>query len=811
MENKRRIWKLLAAGGTIVAVTVAAGGFAGGKDMMYHLENRGALGPLSREDIQYKNVEAPEPTSKDGTVNAKDWAEVYPYISFTMGENSKNDYVVDYLEQDPYLVNIYEGYGFAKDYGSARGHEYTLTDVAKTERPHPLANCLTCKTPNFAKMVQDQGVGVYTMPFDEVFAQMEESISCYTCHGNDAGNAGERVITHTYVTKALGSNVSTIDPSTLACGQCHIEYYFTPENKETMMPYSSLETMTPEAILAYYDEMGFSDWTQEITGAHLLKAQHPELETYTSGPHANLLNCADCHMPMEQAEDGTVYHSHTLVSPLENKQLLSTCAKCHGDTDMVKFVHNLQDKVTARETEVGNKLAEFNDALADAVKAGDRSEAELDAIRKLYREAQWFFDFCYVENAEGAHNSELAYHCLDTSEAKIKEGMKLLAPPAKEDIQYKNVKAPEPTSKDGTVNASDWAAVYPNISFTMGANSKNDYVVDYLEQDPYLVNIYEGYGFAKDYGSARGHEYTLTDVAKTERPHALANCLTCKTPNFAKMVQDQGVGVYTMPFDEVYAQMEENVSCYTCHGNNAGNAGERVITHTYVTKALGENVSTIDPSTLACGQCHIEYYFTPENKETMMPYSSLETMSPEAILAYYDKMGFSDWTQESTGAHLLKAQHPEMETFTSGPHGTMLNCADCHMPVERDADGNVYHSHTLVSPLESEQLLSTCAKCHGETDMVKFVHELQDKVTARETEVGNKLAAFNDELADAVTAGNMSEADLDAVRKLYREAQWFFDFCYVENAEGAHNSELAYHCLDTSEEKIKEGMKLLGK
>ncbi|MBQ9923045.1 MAG: ammonia-forming cytochrome c nitrite reductase subunit c552, partial [Clostridia bacterium] len=52
---------------------------------------------------------------------------------------------------------------------------------------------------------------------------------------------------------------------------------------------------------------------------------------------------------------------------------------------------------------------------------------------------------------------------------------------------------------------------------------------------------------------------------------------------------------------------------------------------------------------------------------------------------------------------------------------------------------------------------------------------------------------------------------LDAVRKLYREAQWFFDFCYVENAEGAHNSELAFRCLDTSEKKIDEGMALLGK
>lgn len=426
MENKRVTWKYIAAIASVGAAVLFLGGIVGGKDLMYHMENRGDLGPLSRDDIEYLDVDAPTPTSKDGTVTAEDWSEIYPYISLTMGENSENNIIIDYLEQDPYLVNIYEGYGFAKDYGSARGHTYTLEDVADTERPHPMANCLTCKTPNFTKKVQDEGVSVYTMPFDEVMAEMEEPISCYNCHGNDAGNGGQITITHTYVTEALGENVNTIDPSTLSCGQCHIEYYFTPENKEAMMPYSSVEEMTPEAILAYYDAMDYSDWTQPSTGAKLLKAQHPEMETFLQGPHAGLLNCADCHMPMEQAEDGTVYHSHNLVSPLENEELLSTCVQCHGDTDMVTFVHNLQGRITARETEVGNKLAEFNDALAAAVEAGEMSEEELNEVRKIYREAQWFFDFCYVENAEGAHNSELANRCLDTSEQKITEGMALL-------------------------------------------------------------------------------------------------------------------------------------------------------------------------------------------------------------------------------------------------------------------------------------------------------------------------------------------------------------------------------------------------
>ncbi|MBO4886199.1 MAG: ammonia-forming cytochrome c nitrite reductase subunit c552 [Clostridia bacterium] len=424
--EKNKLYKLIGSAAVVVAAVILLGGLIGGKDMMYHLRNRGSLGPLSRSDIEYLDVEAPQASSGDGTVSAADWAETYPYIVATMGDNAQNSYVVDYLEQDPYLVNIYEGFGFAKEYGSARGHEYTLADVADTQRPHAKANCLTCKTPNFAKMVNDQGVGVYSMPFDEVMALMEENVSCYTCHGNDAGNAGALVVTHSYVNKALGDSVNGIDPSTLSCGQCHIEYYFTREDSETMMPYHDVDGMTPEAILAYYDEMDFYDWIQESTGAKLLKAQHPETETFLQGKHAALLNCADCHMPMEQAEDGTIYHSHLLVSPLENETLLSNCATCHGDTDVVSMVRRIQKRVTDRETEVGNKLSDMKDALAAAVASGTWAEDDLNAVRTLYREAQWFFDFCYVENAEGAHNSELATRCLDTAEAKIGEAMELL-------------------------------------------------------------------------------------------------------------------------------------------------------------------------------------------------------------------------------------------------------------------------------------------------------------------------------------------------------------------------------------------------
>ena len=421
MEKRNQAAKLLIGLGIVIFALLFLGGVVGGKNLVFKLAR---TTPLTSGDVTYKTVDAPAATSKDGTISAADWAEAYPEIVATMGDNAKNTYTVDYLEQDPYLKNIYEGFGFAKDYLSARGHEYTLEDVAKTARPHPLANCLTCKTPNFAKLVNDQGVSAYKLSFDEALAMMEENVSCYTCHGNEAGNKGQLVVTHSYVTKALGDNAAAIDPATLSCGQCHIEYYFTPADKETMMPYSSVEEMTPEAILAYYDAMDFADWTQESTGAKLLKAQHPEMETFLTGKHAKMAtmnNCADCHMPLEETEDGTVYHSHELVSPLENESLLQSCAACHKD--VVSKVRSIQAEVTARETEVGNALSAFKDALAAAVKDGTLDEEALAAVQKLYREAQWFFDFCYVENAEGAHNSALATRCLDTSEQKINEGM----------------------------------------------------------------------------------------------------------------------------------------------------------------------------------------------------------------------------------------------------------------------------------------------------------------------------------------------------------------------------------------------------
>jgi nitrite reductase (cytochrome c-552) len=69
---------------------------------------------------------------------------------------------------------------------------------------------------------------------------------------------------------------------------------------------------------------------------------------------------------------------------------------------------------------------QLNAGLAKLVASGAKTEEELDAIRSVNRDAQFYWDFVYVENSEGAHNSKLDNSCLDKADALIEEALKLL-------------------------------------------------------------------------------------------------------------------------------------------------------------------------------------------------------------------------------------------------------------------------------------------------------------------------------------------------------------------------------------------------
>ncbi|MBR5224253.1 MAG: ammonia-forming cytochrome c nitrite reductase subunit c552, partial [Clostridia bacterium] len=211
-----------------------------------------------------------------------------------------------------------------------------------------------------------------------------------------------------------------LNPETASCAQCHVEYYFAPETKAVTLPYDGLETMHPDAILAKFEEMQFADYTNPRTGVKQIKVQHPEFETYMGkgSVHAAQFSCADCHMAKE---DG--YTSHTWVSPLENETIAASCVGCHAD--LAGFVGGIQAKAEERTIAIGTKLEELTNKLADAVAGGAYTEEELDAIRSLNRKGQFYWDFVYVENAEGAHNSRLTHECLDKAEQLIDEALAL--------------------------------------------------------------------------------------------------------------------------------------------------------------------------------------------------------------------------------------------------------------------------------------------------------------------------------------------------------------------------------------------------
>ena len=359
-------------------------------------------------------------------MSANDWADEYPEIYASYMANNDNTEVHEYTEDYPMLPVVYEGMAFSKFYGSARGHTYTVEDVTNTGRPHALANCFSCKTPDFTAMVNEMGDAAYTLAFEDVLAEVNESISCYNCHAN---TGDQLVVTHTYLADAMGDDLQNVDPETLSCAQCHVEYYFAPDTKATTLPYQSLDTMTPDAILDYYnrtivDGQPFADYTNPRSGVRQIKVQHPEYETYMGegSVHKDTFTCADCHMGEATAEDGTTYISHTWTSPLDNEALISgTCAECH--TDLIGEVRAIQTEMERRTYAVGYLLEGLTEKLVKAVEGGEYTEEELNAIRAVAREAQFYWDFVMVENSEGAHNSQLDSECLDKAEALANKAM----------------------------------------------------------------------------------------------------------------------------------------------------------------------------------------------------------------------------------------------------------------------------------------------------------------------------------------------------------------------------------------------------
>jgi nitrite reductase (cytochrome c-552) len=189
------------------------------------------------------------------------------------------------------------------------------------------------------------------------------------------------------------------------CGQCHVEYYCGP--KVTLFfPWN--KGLRVEQIESFYDEYKFPDghrfydWQHAETGAEVLKAQHPEFETWSQGVHARSgVACADCHMPYVR-EGALKVSDHWIRSPLLN--VARACQTCHHyeESEIKARVDVIQQRNHALMTRAGAAAVSMFDAIKSAESAGAPPDALAPAL-ELQRHAQWRLDFVAAENSMGFH------------------------------------------------------------------------------------------------------------------------------------------------------------------------------------------------------------------------------------------------------------------------------------------------------------------------------------------------------------------------------------------------------------------------
>ena len=130
------------------------------------------------------------------------------------------------------------------------------------------------------------------MPYAEATALVEHPVACLDCHDPAsmqlrvtrpgflngiavfASSADPAVHLPSIERWRAGDRAKPYDPNELAtrqemrsfvCGQCHVEYYFKGEGRLLTYPWHN--GLKVQQMEAYYDEVGFSDWTHAITGA----------------------------------------------------------------------------------------------------------------------------------------------------------------------------------------------------------------------------------------------------------------------------------------------------------------------------------------------------------------------------------------------------------------------------------------------------------------------------------------------------------------------------------------------------------------
>jgi nitrite reductase (cytochrome c-552) len=337
------------------------------------------------------------------------------------------------LEEDPRLKTMWAGYAFSKDFREERGHAYMLDDQTFTERQQVTkqpGTCVNCHASVYVAYKQLGGGDIFKgfeelnkMPYFDARKLVTHPVACIDCH--DSQTMQLRVTRPAFIEgmrafKAsqgienydVNKQATRQEMRAYVCGQCHDEYHFSGPEKRLVYPWS--KGLLIENILAFYDEQKFKDWEHGLTGAPVLKAQHPEFEMWNQGIHARSgVVCADCHMPYKR-EGALKISDHHVRSPMLN--INRACQTCHRwpEDELKARVETIQQRTHNLRNLAMDALVELITDIKAARDAG-RNDAAVTTAQDFQRRAQFYVDFIESENSNGFHADQEAARILGES------------------------------------------------------------------------------------------------------------------------------------------------------------------------------------------------------------------------------------------------------------------------------------------------------------------------------------------------------------------------------------------------------------
>jgi nitrite reductase (cytochrome c-552) len=390
---------------------------------------------------------------------------------------------------------------------------------------------------------------------------------------------------------------------------------------------------------------------------------------------------------------------------------------------------------------------------------------------------------------------------------------------------------------EDTVDPAEWGKNFPrqydsykrtvDIERTKHGGSE---AFQKLDDDLLLRELFAGYAFGVDFREERGHAYMLQDQNETERvkqfkqPGACLHCHASVIPFYKSEGKKAGVPddqkeaqiqkgfdlVCAMSYKDAAKNVKHPVSCVDCHNvdsmqlevnrpgfiNGIRNLAQSSAPTPHLPSIerwrkdgkkgeydVNKMASRQEMRSFVCGQCHVEYYFKGPEKNLTYPWHN--GLKMEQIEKYYDDVAWKDFEHKKSGAKVLKAQHPEFETWSQGIHARSgVSCADCHMPYKREGAIKI-SDHHVRSPMLN--VAASCETCHRypEKEIKARVEIIQDRTKELLLKAEGVTVSLIKDI-EAAKGKGASDASLESARDFHRKAQWRVDFVAAENSMGFH-------------------------